>query len=249
MYFVVLKFFSLVLIPTCFIGASIDSKQYPDILIAVLCLVAPTLCNAMDCSLPGSSDHGDSPGKNTGMGSYALLQGIFPTQGSNPGLPHCRQILYWLSHQGSLRILGVGSLSLGEGNGTLLQFSCLESPMDGGAWWAAVHGVAKSRTQLSNFPFIFHFHALEKEIATHSSQCSCLENPRDGGAWWAAIYGVTQSQTRLKWLSSSSSSLSLLQGIHLTQGSNHGDPGSPALQVDSLPAELPGKPDTLVKSW
>ena len=57
------------------------------------------------------------------------------------------------------------------------------------AWHAAVHGVAKSRTQLSNFPFTFHFHALEKEMATHSSS-SCLENPRDGGAWWAAIYGV-----------------------------------------------------------
>ena len=57
----------------------------------------------------------------------------------------------------------------GEGNGTPLQYSCLENPMDRGAWWAAVHGVAKSRTQLSDFPFTFHFHALEKEMATHSS--------------------------------------------------------------------------------
>ena len=57
----------------------------------------------------------------------------------------------------------------GEGNGTPLQFSCLENPMDGGAWWAAVHGVAKSWTRLSNFAFPFHFHALEKEMATHSS--------------------------------------------------------------------------------
>ena len=54
-----------------------------------------------------------------------------------------------------------------EGNGTPLQYSCLENPMDGGAWWAAVHGVAKSWTQLSDFTF--HFHALEKEMATHSS--------------------------------------------------------------------------------
>ena len=54
-------------------------------------------------------------------------------------------------------------------NGTPLQYSCLENPMDGGAWWAAVHGVAKSRTRLSDFIFIFHFHALEKEMATHSS--------------------------------------------------------------------------------
>ena len=57
----------------------------------------------------------------------------------------------------------------GEGNGTPLQYSCLENPMDGGAWWAAVHGVAKSRTRLSEFTFTFHFHALEKEMATHSS--------------------------------------------------------------------------------
>ena len=56
-----------------------------------------------------------------------------------------------------------------EGNGTPLQYSCLENPMDGGAWWAAVHGVATSRTLLSNFIFTFHFHALEKEMATHSS--------------------------------------------------------------------------------
>ena len=57
----------------------------------------------------------------------------------------------------------------GEGNGNPLQYSCLENPMDGGAWWAAVHGVAKSWTQLSYFTFIFHFHVLEKEMATHSS--------------------------------------------------------------------------------
>ena len=57
----------------------------------------------------------------------------------------------------------------GEGNGTPLQYSCLENPMDGGAWWAAVRGVAKSRAGLSDFTFTFHFHALEKEMATHSS--------------------------------------------------------------------------------
>ena len=56
-----------------------------------------------------------------------------------------------------------------EGNGTPLQYSCLENPMDGGAWWAAVYGVAQGRTRLSDFTFTFHFHALEKEMATHSS--------------------------------------------------------------------------------
>ena len=58
---------------------------------------------------------------------------------------------------------------LGEGNGTPLQYSCLENPMEGGAWKAAVHGVAEGRTQLCDFTFTFHFHALEKDMATHSS--------------------------------------------------------------------------------
>ena len=67
-------------------------------LAAQLCL---TFCDPVGCSPPGSSAHGDSPGKNTGVGCHFLLQGIFPTQGSNPDLPHCRRILYRLSHPGS----------------------------------------------------------------------------------------------------------------------------------------------------
>ena len=59
--------------------------------------------------------------------------------------------------------------TIGEGNGTPLQYSCLENPMDRGAWWAAVYEVAKSRTRLSYFTLTFHFHALEKEMETHSS--------------------------------------------------------------------------------
>ena len=77
-----------------------------------------------------------------------------------------------------------------------------KTPMGGGAWWAAVHGVAKSRTRLSNF---FHFSlSCIGEGNGNPLQCSCLENPRDGGAWWAAVYGVAQSRTRLKRLNSSS---------------------------------------------
>ena len=93
-------------------------------------------------------------------------------------------------------------LGLIKGNDTPLQYSCLENPMDGGAWWAAVHGVARSRTRLSDFTFTFHI----GEGNGNPLQCSCLENPRDRGAWWAAVSGVAQSQTRLKRLSSSSSS-------------------------------------------
>ena len=66
--------------------------------------------------------------------------------------------------------IGVGiCILLGEGNGTPLQYSCLENPMERGARWAAVHGVSRSRTQLSDFTLFFHFLALEKEMATHSS--------------------------------------------------------------------------------
>ena len=65
----------------------------------------------------------------------------------------------------------------GEGNGTPLQYSCLENPMDRGAWQAVVHGVARSQTRLNNFTFTFPFHALEKEMATHSSVLA-WRNPR-----------------------------------------------------------------------
>ena len=73
-----------------------------------------------------------------------------------------------VGHDWATELTDWGSL-VGEGNGIPLQYSCLENPMDGGAWWAAVHGVAKSRTRLSDFTFTFHFPALEKEMATHSS--------------------------------------------------------------------------------
>ena len=72
------------------------------VLIIQSCL---TVWDPMDCSLPGSSVHGDSPGKNIGVGCHIFLQGIFPTQGLNWGLPHCRGLLYHLSHQGSPWIL------------------------------------------------------------------------------------------------------------------------------------------------
>ena len=73
-----------------------------------LCLViqsCPAFYDPIDCSLPGFSVLGDSSAKNTGVGCYALLRGIFPAQGSNPGLPYCRRIICWLNHQGSPRIL------------------------------------------------------------------------------------------------------------------------------------------------
>ena len=90
-------------------------------------------------------------------------------------------------------------------NGTPLQYSCLENPMDGGHWWAAVHGVARSRTRLRDIAFTFHFHALEKEVATHSSVLA-WRIPGMGEPGGLLSTGVAQSRTRLKRFSSSSSS-------------------------------------------
>ena len=99
-----------------------------------------------------------------------------PTPVLLPGKSHGRRSLVGCSPWGceesdtTERLLFDFSLScIGEGNGNPLQCSCLENPRDRGAWWAAVYGVAQSRTRLSDFTFTFHFHALEKEMATHSS--------------------------------------------------------------------------------
>ena len=103
----------------------------------------------------------NSPGKNTGVGCHFLLQGILPTQELNPSFLHCRTeengsdgkaSAYSAGDLGSIPGLG---RSPGEENGNPLQYSCLEKSMDRGAWWATVHGPAKSRTGLSDFTFTF----------------------------------------------------------------------------------------------
>ena len=131
--------------------------------VAQLC---PILCDPMDCSLPSSSIHRISQARTVEWVAICFSKGSSPTQGSNPGLPHCRQILYQLSYQGSPNLTGsggsdgkgsacnVGDLgwipgsgrSPGQGNGNPLHCSCLENPVDRGAWQATVHGVAKSQT-------------------------------------------------------------------------------------------------------
>ena len=82
----------------------------------------------------------------------------------------------------------------GEGDGTPLQYSCLENPMEGGAWKAAVHGVAEGWTRLSDFTFTFHFHALEKEMATHSSVLA-WRIPGTGEPVGCRLWGCTGSDT------------------------------------------------------
>ena len=83
---------------------------------------------------------------------------------------------------------------IGEGNGTPLQYSCLENPTDGGAWKATVHGVAEGQTLLRDFTFTFQFHALEKEVATHSIVLA-WRVPGKGSLVGCRLWGLTESDT------------------------------------------------------
>jgi len=109
-----------------------------------------TVCNPVDCSPTGSSVHGILQARVLEWGAITL------------SVPYTSFLIIIII----IIILAAPMACRGEGNGIPLQYSCLENPMDGGACWAAVHGVAKSRTRLSDFNFTFHFHALEKEMAT-----------------------------------------------------------------------------------
>ena len=114
---------------------------------------------------------------------------------------------------------------IGEGNGNPLQCSCLENPMDRGAWWAAVRGVPRSQTQLSDFTLFFHFHALEKEMATHSSVFA-WRIPGTGEPGGLPSTGSHRVGQDWSWLSSSSSS-----NIHITMLFSHIIPPSPSPTV------------------
>ena len=160
----------------------------------------------MDSSPPGSPVHGDFPGKNTGGSCHALLQGNLCNLGTEPKLPALQADSFPSEPPGKPYIRNsyiYPNLYLkksyfichhGEGNGTPLQDSCLENPMDGEDRWAAVHGVAKSRTWLSNFTFTFHFHALEKEMATHSSVLA-RESQGRRSLVGCRLWGRTESDT------------------------------------------------------
>ena len=109
----------------------------------------------LPCPPPGDLPHPEM--ESISLTSLVLAGGFFTTSAT------------WEASEMRLHIYVDIDIDVGEGNGTPLQYSCLENPMDGGAWKAAVHGVAEGRTRLSDFSFTFHFHAWEKEMATHSS--------------------------------------------------------------------------------
>ena len=136
-------------------------------MIIVVQSLCPTLCNSEDCNPPGYSVHGIPHARILAWVSISFSTGWLMLAGL---------LLILLQRSHSPHYLTIRNCILfrsmpvvGEGHGTPLQYSCLENPMDGGAWKAAVHGVTEGRTWLSDFTFTFHFHALEKEMTTHFS--------------------------------------------------------------------------------
>ena len=137
----------------------------------------------MDCSPPGSSIHGIFQARVLEWGAIAFSKYI------------PRYLIFsLLSDVVFFKNYDSLVVSVGEGNGTPLQYCCLENPMDGGAWWAAVHGVPRSWTRLSDFTFTFHFPALEKEMATHSSVLA-WRIPGMGELVGCRLWGRTESDT------------------------------------------------------
>ena len=116
------------------------------------------------------------------------------TKGHWGGFPGSSVSKKFTCSAGDQGLIPVSVRTPGKGNGNPLQDFCLETPIDRGAWWAAVHGVAKSGTQLSDFTFTFHFHALEKEMATHSSVLA-WKIPRMGSLVGCRLWGRTELDT------------------------------------------------------
>ena len=125
---------------------------------------------------------------------HVLVSGPLPLLSPLPGRPYLPPESS-LAHSLLSRVLFKHHLSVAEkAMAPPLQYSCLENAIDGGAWWAAVHGVARSRTRVSNFTFTFHFHALEEEMATHSSVLA-WRIPGQWGLVGCRLWGRTESDT------------------------------------------------------
>ena len=173
------------------------------------CFCNVWLCDPMDCSPPGFSVHGDPPNKNSGARCHALLQGVFPTQGSNAGHLHCRQILYHLSYQVSPRILEWVAYPFSRGPSWPRNWTGV-SCIAGGFFtsWAP----REAFCCYNNNKKWMHQHILVTKLKLclwfkvtmprwgrslreengNPLQYSCLENSMDRGAWWATIHGVAR---------------------------------------------------------
>ena len=180
-------------VPLCdhnaYICSLIQSLPIYLLICAVLCLLillCPTLCDPMHYSLTGSSFYGEPPGKDTREGCHALFQGIFPTQGLNPGLPHCgRDSTYNAGYPSS--IPGLGRFP-GEEIAYPLQYS----------WAFLVAQMVKNLPAVWEtwVPSLSWEDPLENNMATHPSILAWII-PLDRGAWWATVHGIPKSQTRL----------------------------------------------------
>ena len=137
---------------------------------ALVTQLCPIVIDPVDCSQPGSSVHGILQARILQWVSIPFSKGSsWPRDQNWDSCIAGRFFIIWATREDPNWVRASRLYILGEGNGTPLQYSCLKNPMDRGAWWAAVHGVAKSQTRLSDFTFTFYFHALEREMATHSS--------------------------------------------------------------------------------
>ena len=148
-------------------------------------LFVPICCDPMDCSLRGSSVHGIFQARVLEWVAISFSRGSSrPRDQTQISRIAGRCFTIWTTRGAHSHIL------YGEGNGNPLQYSCLENPVDRGAWWAAVHGVAQHRTQMK----WLSMHACIGEWNGNPLQYSCLENPRDGGTWWGSSMGSHRVQ-------------------------------------------------------
>ena len=162
---------------------------WTNIMVKVKLLSHVRLCDPMDCSIPASSLR-DFPGKSSTVGCHLLLQGIFPTWGSKPSLPHCRQTLYRLSHQGSPSIMVAAAAKL------LQSCLTLSDPMDCSLPGSSIHGIFQARTL--EWVAISFSNAWKWKVKSESEVAPILSNPMDCSLPGSSVHGIFQARV-LEW--------------------------------------------------